>query len=93
MRGVVVVVLTVFTALLVMFVGVTAVEPMGEHIKTYDTIDEGPLEGTSVINSVYDALFKWVPMIFVFGMVAWGVAWALRSESYAGRGGGGGLGP
>lgn len=94
MRGVVVVILVIFTAMLVLFVSTAAVEPIGEHFKTYDSIDEGPLEGTSVINSVYDVLFKWVPMIFVFGMITWGVAWALRSEAFVGRGGGGGgLGP
>lgn len=88
MRGVVVVLLMIFVAATAIFVAGASVEPLGEHIKTYDSIDDGPLEGTSVINDVYGVVFKWSPMILVFGMFAWAIAYYLRRERFIGSRGG-----
>lgn len=90
MRGVVVVIMMVFVAATAIFVAGAAVEPLGEHIKTYDTIDDGPLDGTKIIDDVYGVVFKWIPLILVFGMFSWAVAYYLRRKRFTGRLGGGG---
>jgi len=87
MRGVVVVLITIFVAATAIFVSGAAVEPLGEHIKGYDSIDDGELSGTSVINDVYNVVFKWAPMIIVFGMIGWAVAWYVRKERFVGGAG------
>lgn len=84
MRGVVVVLITIFVAATAIFVAGAAVEPLGEHIKGYDSIDEGPLSGTSVIDTTYDVVFVYAPMIIVFGMLIWAVAWYVRKERFVG---------
>lgn len=88
-RAVAVVLLVFFTVAITTFVAGVAVEPLGEHIKSYDTIDEGELNGTQVINDTYDALFKWSPLIVMGGMTLWGVVWYVRRERVRAGGGGG----
>lgn len=85
MRGVVVVIMTIFVVMLALFVSVATIEPLGEHVKGYDSIDEGALEGTSVVNSVYDGVFKWLPLITIGGMFVWGLRWYIRKERRRGR--------
>lgn len=86
MRGVVVYIVLIMTILLSLFVAVSVIEPVGEHVKGYDEIDEGPLDGTSVINTTYTVLFKWMPLIVLGGMLIWAVRWYLREERFVGGG-------
>lgn len=86
-RGVVVVVTVFFAVAVVTFVGGAAIEPVGEHIKTYDEIDENGLSGTSVINDVYQSVFVWAPLIVMGGISLVGLVFYLRRERVP-RGGG-----
>lgn len=78
MRGFVVITVTIVVLVVAQLVGSAAVVPLGEHIKSVDGIDN---EQDAVIDSVYDVVFKWMPLILGFGMIGgWGVAWYLRKE-------------
>jgi ABC-type sulfate transport system permease subunit len=88
MRGAIVAIITIFVALIAMFVAGASVEPLGEHVKQYDSIDDGSLEGTQVINDTYKVVFQWAPMILIFGISGvWAIAWYIRRERFRGRGG------
>lgn len=85
MRGVVVALVVIFSMAMVLFVAGASVEPLGEHIKGYSSIDEGEMQGTSVINDVYDTVFIYSPLIMIFGIpVVWATAWYLRRERFIG---------
>ena len=72
------------TAIIVMSIVILAIGPVvegvGEQVKDYDEIDQGELEGTSWINSTYDALFIWMPLIVVGGTILGAVAYYWRRE-------------
>lgn len=85
MRAIAVVFTTVFLAIIMFVVVGAAVEPLGESFKQFDEIDNGELEGTSVINSTYFILFVAGPMTLIAGIGVWAVAWYLRRERFTGR--------
>lgn len=84
MRGAVVVLVVVFTLGVALLVGVAALEPIGEFAKDRDSVDS--INGSEKIDTTYDVVFKWMPLMFVSGFGIWGVAWYLRRER-RGRGG------
>lgn len=86
MRGVVTIVLVMFTLAIVLLVGVAALEPVGEFAKDRDSIDT--VNGSDKIDTTYDVVFKWMPLMLLAGFGVWGVAWYIRRERRP-RGGGG----
>lgn len=91
-RAVLVVVATIFSVTIALFVGGVALEPIAEHVKTYDSIDEGDLNGTDVINDVLTLLLQFAGVIVIGGIILWAVARQyLKERVPRGPGGGGGL--
>lgn len=84
MRGVSVLLVVIFTLGVVMIVGVAALESVGEHAKQRESLDS--INGTEKINTTYDVVFKWMPLLFIGGFGVWGVAWYLRRERRPGGG-------
>lgn len=80
MRGVVVVLVVAFMLAITQFIGAASVEPVGESLKPYI-----PDSYHSVIDSIYDVVFKWSVLIFGGGMLVWAVRWYIRKEQYVGR--------
>lgn len=83
-KGVVIVLMTIFLMVGYFLVGVPAIEGVGESIKDQPKINS-VMDGTGIIDSMYRALFQWIPLVFVGGMMVWAVAWYLRQESFTGR--------
>lgn len=81
MRGVVVVVVVLFTLGIFQFIAAASVEPVGESLKPHI-----PGKYHSVIDSVYDVVFKWSTLIFGGGMMLYGLRWYIRKERFAGGG-------
>lgn len=85
MRGVVVVLIAVFTAALALFVAGATIAPVGDHV--IEHADTSAIDGESTIQSLYDTVFIWVPLVLIGGMALWAVAWYLRRERFVGRSG------
>ncbi len=82
MRGVITVVIVAVFMVMYMLFAPAAVEGPGEAIK-----DTGKLDSSeeSIIDSLYDSLFKWIPLVVLGGMTVWAVAWYLREQLIIGR--------
>lgn len=89
-RAVVLVAMMIFLAWVYFIVAGAAVDGVGEEIKSQgDNLDV--VDGESTIDSVYDSVFKWVPMTFIFGFIVIGAGFVLFRERFVGRRGGGGF--
>lgn len=82
MRGLVVFFVALFAAVVLVLIAPPALEGVGEEVKTYDSVDQ---QGQDTINDLYTAVFRWIPMILVFGFGVWGVAWYIRRNRVIGR--------
>jgi hypothetical protein len=83
-RGVVVVVFTIFLMLLGVMLGTAVLEPLGQTVGEFDSINEGPLNGDSVIDDVYGVVLTYSPLIVIGGIILWGFRWYLRQERFVG---------
>lgn len=84
-RAVVVLIISVFIVLLGLMVGIAAIEPVADAVTQFDSIDNGPLEGTSVIDDVQTTVFEYMPLIVIAGLTLWAFRWYLRRERFVGR--------
>lgn len=80
-RGIAAVVTTIVVTGIVLLAFAPVVEDIGETVKTYDSIDEGSLEGTQTINKTYDALFIYIPLILIGGSVLGAAVFYYRRET------------
>lgn len=87
-RGVTIVILTIFTAAIYMLIAGPVMEGVGGTVTDHDVSN---VEGESTIEAMYAAMFQWVPLVLIAGMILYGIAWMLREERYTG--GNGGFGP
>lgn len=83
-RGVVVVFFTIFLVAIGLLVGTAVIEPLADHVETYDSIDEGELEGTSIIDGVKTTIFEHMPLVVIGGIILWAFRWYLRRERFVG---------
>lgn len=81
-RGVVVVIFTILLVGVGLLVGVSVIEPLADEVKGFDSIDDGPLEGTSIIDDVQRVVFEYMPLIVIGGIVLWAFRWYLRQERF-----------
>lgn len=80
MRAVIVLIIVIFSLAMVQLFASAAVEPVGEEVKEWV-----PESYHSVINDVYDVVFKWSILIFGGGMMVWALRWYIRRERFVGR--------
>jgi ABC-type sulfate transport system permease subunit len=85
MRAIAVVFTTVFLAVIMFVIAGAAIEPLGQEVKKVDEINEGPLDGDSVIDSTFTMLFVLGPMTLIAGIGIWAMAWYFRREQFQGR--------
>jgi hypothetical protein len=83
-RGVVVVVFTIFLMLLGVMLGTAVLEPLGSTVGEFDSINNGPLDGDGVIDDVYGVVLTYSPLIVIGGIILWGFRWYLRQERFVG---------
>lgn len=86
-RAVVLVAMTIFAVAILLLLGTAAIQPVGEDIKDIgDNLDT--VNGATTIDSVYDAVFIYVPLMLIGGIVVFGSALILFRERFTGRRGG-----
>jgi hypothetical protein len=85
MRGVAYFIGVIFVLGIVVLVGTATVEPVGEFAKDRDSIDS--INGSDKIDTTYDVVFKWMPLMVMGGFGVWAGAWYLRRERRPGGGG------
>lgn len=83
-RGVAAVLATIIVMAVVLLAFPPVIEGIGEEVKTFDSIDDGSMDGTSWINQTYDAIFVWVPLVAIGGMVLAAVVYYWRKEQARG---------
>jgi hypothetical protein len=83
-RGVVVVVFTIFLMLLGVMLGTAVLEPLGSTVGEFDSINNGPLDGDGVIDDVYGVVLTYSPLIVIGGIILWAFRWYLRQERFVG---------
>jgi len=83
-RGVVVVIFTIFLALLGVMLGTAVLEPLGSAVGEFDSIDDGSLNGSNVIDDVYGAVLTYMPLILIAGIILWAFRWYMRQERFVG---------
>jgi hypothetical protein len=86
-RAVVVIITLIFSMAVVTMIAGAALEPLADEVKSYDEIDKGDLNGSSVVDSTLTMLLEYAPVVVIGGMTLWGVVWYLRKERVP-RGGG-----
>lgn len=83
-RGVIVVIFTIFLMIVGLLVATAAIEPIGDQAEKFDSIDDGPLDGTNIIDDVKTSVFEYMPLIVIGGIILWAFRWYLRRERFIG---------
>lgn len=81
-RAVIVLIISVFVVLLGLMVGIAAIEPVAEEVKSFDSVDS---QDSSTIDDVQTAVFEYMPLIVIGGLSLWALRWYLRRERFVGR--------
>ena len=88
MRGVVVVIVTIFAAMGMVFVGGVAIEPVGELVtgdSSASDIDAAKEVGADgVVQTYREMILVGAPLVLIGGMLVWGVAYYMRRERFVG---------
>lgn len=90
-RAVVTVLITMFAIMAVLLAGGPVLEDIGQEIGSYDSIDNGPMEGSTMIDQLFNVVMVWMPLIVIGGIILFAVVFTFRKER-VGRGGPGGGG-
>lgn len=82
MRGIATVLLVAFFMVAYMVAAPAAVEGVGEFVKDQPVLEQSDID---VIDSMYDSLFMWIPLVVLFGMPVWAIVWYIRKQVIIGR--------
>lgn len=86
MRGIVTVIITAFTALLMFGIFVPAVvEPIVDVVATDSTVQSHAVDGDGMGDRLLTVLLVWGPLLFIGASVVFAVRWYLR-RTRVGRG-------
>lgn len=88
-RAAVAVLLTIFTVMVVLLVGAPVLEDIGSVVGGYDSIDNGPMDGSGMIDNIYDAILVYMPLITIGGIILFAIVYTFRRERIGGGRGGG----
>lgn len=83
-RAIVLVAMSIFAVTILLLLGSGAVQPVGEEVKDFGT-NLDAVNGESTIDSVYDAVFIYVPLMLIGGIILFGSALILFRERFTGR--------
>lgn len=83
-RAIVLVAMTIFATGILLLLGSGSVQPVGEQVKDTGS-NLGTVGGVSIINSVYDSVFIYVPLMLIGGILVFGTALILFRERFTGR--------
>jgi len=86
MRGIGVVIITAFTALLLFGVfAPAALEPIGQYVVNDPTVQASPIDAAGMWDGLRRVIFIWAPLFVLGAGVIWAVRYYLQRERLVGR--------
>jgi len=86
MRGIAVVVVTTFIAMIMFgLVAPAALEPIMDVVTSNQAVQDSVIDGAGLADGLRNAIFVWGPLITVGFGVVWAVRYYLRRELLTGR--------
>lgn len=86
MRGIAVVIVTVFTSAILFGVfAPAALEPIGQAVTSYDAVQNSVIDGKGLFNSLKQVILIWAPIITIGASIVFAIRYYLNRERFVGR--------
>lgn len=86
MRGIAVVIVTIFTSALLFGVFAPAVlEPIGQAVTGFSAVQNSPIDAADLFESLKQVILIWAPLLTIGGATVFAIRYYLNRERFVGR--------
>lgn len=87
MRGIAVVIVTIFTSALVFGVFAPSIlEPIGQVVTSFSSVKNSPIDGAGLFNGLKQVILLWGPIIVIGSSIVFAIRYYLNREKFVSRG-------